>query len=275
MENQIIAGHRSVRVLLRGILDGGGKKIKNLYCRVDGRACLIRNGKSCEVHDLFLDEVDMTGSSAAALVGNTFNSSYWNIGVRGSIVAESSNGIAGGIAAEMDQTANWTNFQACFISGEIDAPESGSVAGGLVGKHTATIYGRDLVISANIHAGSKATGIAHRGWMGGFDVQNALVLGRISSEKAAYPMTDIGFDSIYNSFYNLNLTGVNDGFDENKHGRRMEYGDIFKKSSFENWDFESTWNIDEGVTAPYLRWLDSVPPEVTKEYLDTRVSDEN
>lgn len=54
-----------------------------------------------------------------------------------------------------------------------------------------------------------------------------------------------------------------DGF-----GIGIQYDDLFKKSTYQNWDFENIWQIEEGKTTPYLRWMKTPPQEVTKEYID-------
>ena len=51
-------------------------------------------------------------------------------------------------------------------------------------------------------------------------------------------------------------------------GTEVEYNDLFKKSTYQNWDFDKVWDIKEGQTTPYLRWMKNPPKEVTKEYID-------
>lgn len=52
----------------------------------------------------------------------------------------------------------------------------------------------------------------------------------------------------------------------------MEYEDLFKKSTYQNWDFENVWQIEEGNTTPYLKWMKNPPEQIKKENIDKKIN---
>ena len=41
-------------------------------------------------------------------------------------------------------------------------------------------------------------------------------------------------------------------------GTKVEPEELTKRTTFSDWDFDTVWNIDEGTTTPYLRWLGAI-----------------
>lgn len=55
---------------------------------------------------------------------------------------------------------------------------------------------------------------------------------------------------VKDSFWSSQLSGISSGV----HGTEITASDFKKKSTFpDTWDFDKVWNIDEGVSYPYLK----------------------
>lgn len=74
--------------------------------------------------------------------------------------------------------------------------------------------------------------------------------------------TDGSTASISNCYWNDKTSGLT-----SSNGLQVQYQDLFKQATYQNWDFDNIWQIEEGKTTPYLKWLGKIE-EITKDYLD-------
>lgn len=135
----------------------------------------------------------------------------------------------------------------CYASGSVTGR---AYIGGLMGHVSADI--------SNSYASGSVTATKQNSYIGGLagyttstNIKNCYALGRINSGSS-------GLVNIYNSttvtssYFDSIATGINAG-DQYNVGKLTTV--LIKKEIYAGWDFDNIWDMEEGVTYPYLRSL--------------------
>jgi hypothetical protein len=200
---------------------------------------------------------DITGSYAKAKVVGKRNA--------GGLLGENNKGnVAGSYFAGKVESESFAggligrnegDIAKCYARGEFIASDIG--AGGLVGQNKGNIKDSYAVIS--FVSGRKVIG----GLLGSNEgkVTNSYSGCQVSGKKQIGGLTGEDRGEIVKSYYDQNITGQSD----TGKGRAKLTKEMMEKDTFEGWDFEDTWTIDEGKSYPYLRWQEGenvpTPPE--------------
>lgn len=78
-------------------------------------------------------------------------------------------------------------------------------------------------------------------------IKNTYSVSKVKGEKIVGPLVGGDIGKIEDSYWKLN-----DLETSNENGKTSH--ELKQKSTFENWNFESRWQIDEGESYPYLQW---------------------
>lgn len=131
----------------------------------------------------------------------------------------------------------------CYSTGTVTG---GNVAlGGLVGSNTGTI--------TNSYSTATVAGYAYVGGLVGInsdDITNSYSAGPVSGTLAVGGLVgDSGMGVCTNSYWDLDTSGQGaSGCGTGELTAQMK-----QQATFTGWDFSTIWNIDEGVTYPFLR----------------------
>ena len=120
-----------------------------------------------------------------------------------------------------------------------------NLAGGLVGENTGKI--RDSYARAYVEAERGAGGlvVVNRG-----SIKHTYAACFIDGEKNKGGLAVHDDGQISNSYYDTKTAGKQDRLQ----GLSRTSEQMKQRKTFENWDFENVWTIDEGDTYPFFRW---------------------
>lgn len=238
-----------------GQFDGNGLSISNLYINrpttdYTGLFGTISGG-STKISNLQLKNVDIIGQSKVGAIAGQ-NNSYANI-INSSVVGGTILGSydLGGLVGVNNQKAKIHRSFASNLTVSSNGLQEN--IGGLVG------YNVNQGEVNNSYADVKVSGVKSVGGLVGYNpfssVNNSYSIGEV---KYIYAGTNqyvggiIGYNygySINYSYYNKETTiSINNNLTGNTTSQ------MYQKSTYMNWDFESIWIIDEGNDYPKLRW---------------------
>ncbi|MBE0597656.1 MAG: CSLREA domain-containing protein [Desulfuromonadales bacterium] len=162
---------------------------------------------------------DVVGrDTVGGLVGHNGRSSISNAYATGN-VTPTTNGITnyGGLVGSSDSGSTITNT---FATGSVTGIDQ---VGGLIGRQTS-----DSSVANSYAAGSVVGTTSDVGGLIGINIAGGLTA----------------------SYYDSTATGQSD----TGKGEAKTTAELQQEETFTNWDFDATWNIIEGATAPYLSW---------------------
>jgi len=240
----------------QGHLDGRGHKIKKLYINLDAHERRfpegdIRNnqglfnelGENAEVKNLGLEDVYINREAGTGFAIRT---------ERAGAIAGISKG----------------SISCCWATGEIrvhgTSTPPGSAynyAGGLVSENHGGIFNSFTQGTVSVYGGSDRAG----GIVGTNGADGHICCCYATCKVDVYPY-DVGGISYCNegliekSYWNIDLTPKSEG------GEGKTTGQMKSKATYVDWDFDTIWDIEEGVTCPFLRVFqvgpDTTPPTV-------------
>jgi type II secretion system protein G len=175
------------------------------------------------------------GSCTGGLVGYNYNNgtitnSYATGSVEGS-------GYTGGLVG-------WNYGGSITNSYATGSVEGSGYTGGLVGQNDGTI--------TNCYATGSVTGgnNYNTGGLVGYNYKNGTITNcyATGNVSGSYPGGLVGYNygSIENSYYNLETTG------QSGKGTPLTTAEMKQQSNFNTWDFDTIWNINEGISYPFL-----------------------
>lgn len=248
-----------------GTFDGCNHKITGLWINSPGRNNIglfgTLNNATIRGIRLELSEKGITGGyNVGGIAGHSVASSDYATNISECCVIGNISGksVIGGIFG-IPSSASWqkTNIARCYYKGDITALEQ--CAGGIIGDpYSSENTINDCYAIANISVKDGGYGMG----IGGHQVSNCYFVGTINgpsttnSWSGCYGITPIQYNNqtITHSYYNYDLFKETDS--------RYEYGipktgeEMKHRATYENWDFSSVWQIEEGKGYPTLRCFD-------------------
>ncbi len=204
-----------------------------------------------------------SGSAAGGLLGSSHSPSALTRSYNtGSVTGQASGGTLGGLIGTSE-----TAISQSYSTGTISYPVDSASAGGLVGYSGAPI-------SRSYHVGS-VTGGTHSsiGGLVGREDNLGTTIGTISETYSAGAVTgsdtsdyiggligrkvNSSVDNTVPSFFDFTACGCAYG----TIGVGDRTSDMIAKSTYTaaGWDLTSTWNIDDGQSYPYFKWVLTAP----------------
>jgi len=272
----------SYNVEFAGTFDGRGHVIRNLSVNCRGYCGLFSTLYRATVKNLILENphVHSSRDSNGSLAGSAIGSIITNCGSIGGIVTGSRHN-TGGLIGRAEQC---TQIIECSSTTQVKGNDD---TGGLVGMMREGRISKSYV-TANIE-GSNYVG----GLVGGLRWGNRTVCGYVNEIKDCYVTGSIsswggglighiywngGRGSIINcyaavrmpeggggligtgfsnpevtsSYWDKTLSGVTTTWHNLGIGKTTE--EMKQKSTYQGWDFDNVWYIDEGVDYPHLKW---------------------
>lgn len=271
---------RSPMEEFKGVLDGGGHTISGLYIykRNDSGLFTKLTGATIKNLTLIAPYVESTKDYCGAISAQALNSNLSNCYVLNGDIEVGSK--AGGLVGYLQ---NSTLYQ-CYYSGEVTGiyPRNAEDLGGLAGiskdsaliecasestingiDHLGGLVGRGDADSTIKIQDSYATGEIRVHGFPSYDWAGLIPGNNINAEVInCYTSVD---ESIYgliydventvHSYYDTAVTGIY--LPTDKAAREKEQ--MYQKSNYEGWDFETVWYIDEGKDYPRLRFEKDIP----------------
>ncbi len=237
-----------------GSFDGNYNTISNLYINTtesnQGLFGVI-SGSTVTIKDLKFDKakITTTGTGIGVLVG-TSNYSTGNKFERIAVLEGelSGEGNIGGIAGNARNAIN-----ECYANINATGKES---VGGIVG------WSNSGLNITNCYSVGEITGIIsdHMGGAGiaggsngnGAKATNCYSVANVSGTfvGALAPNDSTWTIEVNNSYWTAETAGIITGL-----GNKRSLAALTKQNTFENWNFDNTWSVEEGITTPYLQWL--------------------
>lgn len=227
-----------------GGLDGDGYTVRNLKVNSkNSYAGLFGYARNAVFKNIRLEEAEVktSGQYAGVLAGYLNNCSIDKIEAKK--ISVSGGNYTGGIAGYV----NGGSINKCCMSGSVSgASYSGGLAGGAV---------YDVSI-CNSYSSGKVISTVNSRYIGG-------LLGSTNTitVKNCYSVCSMGSgmglmygDSktiVEGSYYDAQKAGVNIN---NLYNISKLTTALTRKNFFNNWDFEEIWDIEEGITYPFLRY---------------------
>lgn len=192
--------------------------------------------------------VSSEDSFAGGLIATIFNGSLNNSFATGNISGIT---VVGGLVAYIDGTSEISNS---YSIGNVNGKNSVGGFVGSVGSNNVTIIDSYSLGDVNIFFDSAYSSLYVGGFIGnGSTIYNCYSTGRVIYSNITDP-TDKGFSAeitySYDNYWNIDTSlqltsqGEATGLTENE---------MKNSESFNNWDFENIWAIDQGNSYPYLR----------------------
>lgn len=262
-----------------GVYDGSGYNIANLYINrpdENGQA-LFRSSQEDRalIKNVNLIEVNVTGlSDAAGLIGRGRNIVIENVFVSGVVMAANK---AGGIAGTISGSRIEDSHSDTDVTGGSNYM---SGTGGIVGSissttikrsiNTGSVSGLDMTggiagyVSSssrieNCYSTGSVRGVNHTGGLTGKlygpqTVHNCYSSGAVRGIYNTGGLIGSALDgeSVENSFWNRQTSGQ----ESSAGGTPLDVNAMTDILTFRaaTWDIDTTWNLKEGRTFPYLRW---------------------
>ena len=275
-----------------GNFDGKGNTIKNLYIYRPSQNNIGLFGfvENSEINNLGVVDVNITGkSSVGGIIGRSLENIMSYSFSKGRIIGDASVGGLIGVSGDTEilysfadiyvsgsfylggligDAANGPNgvIDNCYSKGVIDASSLTSFysSGGLVGILAGELYNSysevDIidVINALVFAGGLIGSTTDD--MGDIYISNVYSFGAISGTGTLSGLIGEYWDPILvhtiNSYWNTETSGqATSAGGEGKTTEEMK-----QRSTYVGWDFDTVWQIQEGVTYPYLRSNPQSPP---------------
>lgn len=261
-------GSKSVQ--FKGMLDGKGYKIKNLFIKNPENDFVGLFARSTgEIKNLKLENVNVSGGKIiGGLVGDNYKGTIENCHINGTVsgdynvgglvgtnstgaiencssignVSGSNLGYGGGLVGYNYQGS----IESCFSTGRVSAAYN---VGGLVGGNSSG----DI---KNCYSTSAVQGSKCIGGLVGLDedgsIENCYSIGTVTGIKNVGGLVARSTGSIISSYYDLESSGQTDN---DGRGTPKTTAEMMQQATFNNWDF-NIWSIVEGESYPYLRVLE-------------------
>lgn len=269
-----------------GVLDGQGYEIKNF----NSNTGLFGNiGHStnpdfgAEIRNLGIVDAHINSTSPlAGILSNTIgrNVKISNVYVTGEIIGGSGSSPTGGIAGMLHAGSEVTNSYAnvkinsggnrvgglfgevrgasgypvtikySYALGEVVGTNNTGRAGGLIGATTNSTNGTTIVEDS--YARVNVTGSNYGGSFIGSTGSDTTVKNTYFSGATNRPYGFLGPGTrleVISSYWDLDVTGN----DRSEAGEGKTTEEMFQKATYEGWDFENVWDIEEGKGYPFLR----------------------
>jgi len=266
-----------------GHFDGQGRTITGLFINRGGRVGLFgRIDLGADIRNVGLVAVDVSGSGeSGGLVVFNNHGSVSNSYCTGSVSSSSigGNGVGGLVGFNIGEiTASYFsgnvtggfsvgglvgqnygdggNISRCYSAGNVQVTSSLNAIGGLVGANGGSIT--DSYSEANVSGGRFIGGLVGSvgAWAG--PIVNCYSVGSVSSPVAIYKGGFIGISwgtPFNNCFWDIQTSGQ-----ETSGGALGKTtAEMKQQATFVGWDFVNVWDIQEGVSYPFLRGVG--PPE--------------
>ncbi len=199
---------------------------------------LFRRLEGARIEDVVLENVNVIGGNkVGGLAGETYDS-YVRSSVSGNVIGNKN---IGALIGE----SNFSTIENSFSKENVIS--GGDIAGGLVGLSNRSNIENSYAVADVVGGGNFAGGLVGRSTHS--TITNTFSVGRIVGRVHTGGLVgqSIGTD-IINSYYNKNSSGQSDS---NK-GEPKTTEELKEKSTYQDWDFQNTWNINEG-DYPFLR----------------------
>ncbi|MEJ6950962.1 GLUG motif-containing protein [Natronospora cellulosivora (SeqCode)] len=270
----------------QGVFDGKGFAINNLYINMpdDDNIGLFSINEG-SIKNLQLNNAEINGNRNVGTIAGINEGVISNITVKADVSGESRVGGLVGSNVESsiisNSSANINIYATGLYTPEVHTPHS--TAAGLVatnlgiieksfakGKVTATdllyvgglvgcnyryhpdhiVYIFDSYASVNVSGNNYVGGLV--GSHLGIEIKNSYATGKVQgSGDIGGLIARSGSNSIVNnSYWDTETTRQ----ESSAAGEGKERSEMQSKSTYEDWDFDNIWAIDEGEDYPYLQW---------------------
>ena len=230
--------------LFIGGLNGNGHIVKNLYINMPlGWSCLIIG---CEgegyIKNLGIEDCYIAGClNTAALIGIAKDFHIQNCYSTGTIISPliSPEGLAGLCATNV-----YSNIMNCYSRCEV-------------------ISSKPPVQDLDGLVASFCTGVSN--------VKGCYTTGKVSLPENDIKVYPFGtYTDFYNRdcYWDTETTGISTEGIPYDHATGLPTSEMMKKSTYEGWDFENVWCIDEGNDYPKLRVFGDCPPTGVEDIAD-------
>ncbi|NQE06559.1 hypothetical protein C5S32_11880 [ANME-1 cluster archaeon GoMg1] len=220
---------------------------------------LVGNNGGCPITNCY-SSGSVTGSlRVGGLVGNNGGGPITNCYSSGSV---SGNRYVGGLVGINIYDGPITN---CYSSGSVSGS---SHVGGLVGANCGPI--------TNCYSSGSVTGDGNVGGLVGVNrgpIINCYSSGSVNGFSCVGGLVGFNQASTTNSYWDIYRSGqsncVGGGSSvgctgKNSDNSEPDYWYCSTHAPMDNWDFDTVWGIEEGVTYPYLQWQYAAePPDIT------------
>lgn len=187
---------------------------------------------------------DVTGyNTVGGLVGHSSESTITDCYSSGDVTGGEWSGSVGGLVGH----SCWgSTITGCYSSGDVTGEER---VGGLVGSAYGTTI-TDCYSSGNVSGDDRVGGLV--GELNWSDVMRCYAVGEVTGVLGLGGLIGIRSEtSVEYSYYDQETTGRSDDMGK---GIPKTTSEMLQQDTFEEWDFDEIWGIDEGETYPYLQW---------------------
>lgn len=265
----------------QGSYDGNGYRIENLTINrpdTDFIGLFGFVGAEAEVKNIILDGVDIQGKNFVGALGGALQlgavtNSYASGDIKGN------NYIGGLVGANSNGTISNSGSRGTVAGLDIDDRGISHSTGGLVGLNDGTIEGSysktDVLGTSNVgglaganespktiinsYATGSVTGESKVGGLVGSNTKtviNSFSVGPVSgNENVGGLIGDNSWGTVESSYYDSQTSSQTD----NDRGTPLATGEMMEISSFIDWDYTNTWEIDENMIYPRLKWEKDFP----------------
>lgn len=273
----------------RGIYD---LKITNAYIYGDKNVGIL----SGIANNTFIDNVQVDGivignTSVGGIIGR--GGRIWNSTNKANVSGkENIGGLVGERPITIQKSSNHGDIIGqSNVGGLIGIGNSGTITesyncgsvtgtienvGGLVGKYLQGISISDSYSNGNIKGGKNVGGLIGLIMYGDIHLKNLYSTSNVSGENIGALIGEVSSEFGYsgkvvftgNSYWNKDISGVDKGIGSKNNNVETSSGSpieltidqIKSQTSFQGWDFENIWAIDEGQSFPYLRPVTATVP---------------
>lgn len=227
-----------------GVFDGQSYTISNLYINRSSNNGLFGYGVNATFKNVILKNIDITTigfMDAAGGVIGTASATIENCHVSGSISnAFYSGGISGTLNGDIKNSSSSVNIMPNLVY------NVGYQAGGLIGWFS----------NGTIETSYATGAVSGTDFVGGLvGYADGTITSSYSTGSVSGTGNDVGglvggnYGTIQNSYWDTETSGQ----PTSAGGTGKTTAQMKTKSTFIGWDFDGIWNIDEGITYPYLR----------------------
>lgn len=253
-----------------GVYDGNGYNISNLFIdrsSSDENGLFSTVGSTAEIKNLCVLDADITGNDFTGIIAGTNNGEISDSCSSGKVSGRSrTGGLVGSNTGtitsshtDVEVTATWSRsgglvgwdnngtISRSFSLGSVSS--SHNTIGGLIGKNESGSVLTDSYSQADITVTTTNNGTTG-GLIGRNDggiIENTYASGSVSSPNNFGGLIGENSGTVTNSYRNTDI--VSDG---NSIGTGLTSTEMRQQMSFEDWDFDTIWNINEGESFPYL-----------------------
>lgn len=229
-----------------GNYDGAGHVISNLYANNPNNSFVALFGTTntgAVLENIHLHDVYFAGySRVATLVGRANNTVIVNCSATGTVMAQ--NNWSGGLIGVLNSESTLQNSFAA-----VDVTAQGFSIGGLCGTAENNCTIENSYATGSVHGLRNVGGLV--GWMANSNVLRCYSTGQVSGDSDTNLGGLIGFGSNTSySYWNIETSGQS----ASAGGEPKNTEQMLTQGTFADWDFNSTWSIEQNTTYPYLSW---------------------